>query len=340
MADKFSQNNILFGISQQGEVVQNASLTVLLDKEEISRIFALAKQYGSLSAARRQNGFHLTVGTHQFYTAIETARSSITFEDVMELSVEMAGLFVELADIIFPKRQANFMLLTNNTESEFTVWQQAINHEILLETRNEQQMVKFQRWQQALNEAKRNKSSILRQMPNEHHAAHLPQTSFSPKVPHNIALQLNYGALSPLCDLMIAYGEIELAFINGMLELHIDDVHLSIVVEHNRVTLNILSLDLSKPGAGELLAKILDTFFYDKQRRIEITMPQEARLKVMWRALHQAGVRVEARNPEQARLLAQFAKEWLSEHRQQFTTLFNQLKQSGDVNLDVTLENN
>ena len=338
MANNFSQSNILFGISQQGKVTQNASLTVLLDQAEISRVFALAKQYGSLSATRQQNGFRIKVGTYQFYIAVETARSSITFEDVMELSAEMAGLFVELADIIFPKRQANFMLLTNHADSEFAVWQQATDRNMLLETRNEQQALRFQRWQQALNEAIRNKSSILRQMPKEHHP-HQPSASFAPKMPHNIALQLNYGALSPLCDLMIAYGELEFVFTNGLLELHVGEAYLSVVVEHNRVSLNILSLDLSKPGAGELLAKILDAFFYDKQRRIEITMPEEARLKVMWRALHQAGVRVEPKNPEQARLLAQFAKEWLRDNRQQFTALFNQLKQSGDLDPDITLEN-
>ena len=339
MSSHFSQNNILFGISQQGEVKQSASLTVLLDQGEVSRIFALAKQYGSLSVARQQNGFCIKVGTHHFSIAIEIACSGVTFEDVIELSAEMAGLFVELADIIFPKRQANFMLLTNNLDSEFAVWQQATDHNMVLKTRNEQQALHFQRWQQALKEAARNKSSILRQMPREQHP-HQPNASFAPKMPHDVILQLNYGALSPLCDLMIAYGEIELAFINGILELHIGQVHLSIVVEHNRVTLNILSLDLSKPGAGELIAKILDAFFYDLQRLIEITMPEEARLRVMWRTLHQAGIHIDAKNPKQAKLLAQFAKEWLRENRQQFTTLFDQLKQSGDLDFDTTLENN
>jgi len=338
MSSAFSQNNIIFGISKQGEVTQNANLTVLLDQGEVSRIFSLAKQYGSLSVARQQNGFRIKVGLHQFHIVIETARRSIIFDGVVELSAETAVLFVTLADIIFPKRQANFVLLTNNVESEFAVWQQAVNRTIMLEARNEQQTLRFKRWQQALNAAIRNQSSILHQMPQQQHA-HQPRASFAPKMPHNITLQLNYGALSPLRDLMVGYGEIDFTVTNDMLELHIGEAHLSIVVAHNRVTLNILSLDLSNPGAGELLAKILDAFFYDQQRRIEITTPEEAHLKMMWRTLHHAGVVIDPKNPAQAKLLAQFAKAWPHGKHQQFTTLFEQRKESGDLDTDTTLEN-
>ena len=311
MSSDFSQRNLLFSVSQQGEVQQNSRVTLLSSQSSTSRLITLAKEYGSLLLGRQPDGLRMKLGPHYFTIRPTTVRSTIVMEDVMDLSASLAMLLIKVADIFFPHRREPFKIQTSNPDSEFMMWLKAKETEIRLDPYDDRQAQRFQKWEQESRIAAQRRSSLFKpERPKKTDGRHPSLVNGTIKLPHHVALYLDYGAVSPLADLILEHGDLSMILENGLIQVRIHEMHLTIAVEYDRVTFNILDLDLTRPGAAELLGKILDIYYYDLNRRMILYAPNAEELRALYRGIRQFGsTLVEAANPQQSDLLTGFAKE-------------------------------
>ena len=337
MPRDFSQQSILFSANKHGEVKHRDSIAILANQAGINHLITLAQQHGNLTIAKHPEGIKIKIGPYIFRVILRTNRSIIIFEDVVELSATMAELFLTISGIVFPHRQDNFKISSGNLVSEFALWKEAREMSIPLWPADAIQTSRFNAWDQTAKAALRNHSSFFQ--PEDVVQAQQKQQSTtvlnSPtKLPHSIALFLDHGTICPLADLIYEYGELGLTLNNGMWILHIHERHLSIVVEHSRVTINLLDVDLSRPGAAEMIAKILDAFYFDRERRLRLNIHEEDALQAIFGILHEKGISIDTDDPKQAKLLEKFAEAWASGDKKAASSFFSVIEEQHNNNPD------
>jgi hypothetical protein len=82
------------------------------------------------------------------------------------------------------------------------------------------------------------------------------------------------------------------------------------------------------PGAAELLAKIADLFFYDRDQRFKLQGFDSSSEKQMWEAAAKLKIEIEAANNQQRQLFSEWSKEYGQKQTLQTKALFQANKPS------------
>ncbi len=277
------------------------SLSLYFEKSDFTRLLSMVKKFGMLSVYKHGQDFFISLGVHKFLAENRLRQSSLSLVEAKQFEPKDAEGFLTLADLLFHDRKNPFKFTAEHFEDEFLIWTIARELNLLTESHNTEQGLRIKEWE---FEEEQRKRLLFSQMRAELAGEHTAEKGFTRDLStHEAKLWIETLEVMRILEMMLSLEMLNIHYEGDNFKLELADMEISVSEDFQKCVLGFGSISTLTPGAGELIAKIIDLLFYDRRQqyfRFEILNNPKAE-QILYQALHQLNIPIRAMSPEQAR---------------------------------------
>ena len=137
----------------------------------------------------------------------------------------------------------------------------------------------------------------------------------------------NSREFNPFLELfreLAAIGDVKFAkHAEGYL-LQVGHLQFKTVVDSSRSSITLVNIDILSTQVAQVLIKIAEAFFYDRDRKFKLGTINGTSEQLMWDTMHEMKIGIEARDNDQATRFEHYAKIKVAQSRQELPPLFHQ----------------
>lgn len=276
------------------------SLSLYFEQSDFTRLLALVQKFGMLKVYKHGEDFFISLGNQNFLATNRLKVASLSLVEAQQFEPKDAESLLSLADLLFYDRKHPFKLKSDHLDDEFLVWTIAREFKLAIEANDPEQANRFHEWE---FEEEQRKRLIFSQMRQENEQKTSDKGFSRALNQHEVSLTVETIEVMRILEVIVSLEMVNIYYQGNTFVLELPDMDVSVSKDFHKCTINFGNISHMTPGAGELIAKIIDLLFYDRKQRnlrFEIANNPQAEA-ILYQAFTQQNITAQAIGAEQAK---------------------------------------